>query len=269
MAKIKLIDGNNQFFIKYAKATSYADLVRRCQELNWGFDQVYWVFDGYDSRKPRRDIYPEYKNTASRAKNKLDTTKYDMLNDFKKVDLPNLGGVVIIEMPQIEADDVIRKLAMTLADGKNQIEIASNDVDLLNLSDLPLVTQPQAKLPANVGSGKELDLYKTLVGDSSDNIKGLAGFGDAAWAKLTQEQRASIQYQLEINTERFMKMDCFDFNVKHEAKLAEKIYQQWDTVKMFSRVVNYIEIKDDDLLKFIKVFPPKAPVKSGKLLTMD
>ena len=38
---------------------------------------------------------------------------------------------------------------------------------------------------------------------------------------------------------------------------------------MFSRVVNYIEIKDDDLLKFIKVFPPKAPVKSGKLLTMD
>lgn len=53
--------------------------------MHWGFDQIYWVFDGFDSRRPRRELlYPEYKNTASRAKNKLDTTKYDMLNEFKK-----------------------------------------------------------------------------------------------------------------------------------------------------------------------------------------
>lgn len=52
MSRILLVDGNNQFFLKYAKATSYQDLVNRCLQMHWGFDQIYWVFDGFDSRRP-------------------------------------------------------------------------------------------------------------------------------------------------------------------------------------------------------------------------
>ena len=271
MAKIRLIDGNNQFFLKYAKATSYKDLVNRCKELHWGFDQVWWVFDGYDSRKSRRDLYPEYKNTASRAKNKLDTTKYDMLNDFKKIDLPAIGGVMIVERAYTEADDLIRALAIALADGVNQIEITSNDVDLLNLSYLPNVTQPQAKLPKNVNSAQELDLFKTLVGDSSDNLKGLAGFGEAAWAKLTGPQRVEIKRQLDNDQESFLITPEFNSEDKYESKVAEKIHRNWDTIKMYFRVVNYIPVDSAELLKSVKAYPMNNArnTQAGALLTMD
>lgn len=262
MAKIKLIDGNNQFFIKYAKATSYADLVQRCQELNWGADYVYWVFDGYDSRKPRRDIYPEYKNTSSRAKNKLDTTKYDMLNDFKKVDLPNLGGIVIIEIPQIEADDVIRKIAKILADGKNQIEIVSNDGDLVDLTALEGVTQPQGKMAPCCSCPTEIPLYKTLVGDTGDNIKGLKGFGDKAWDKLTDAERVCIQTNLDENTEVFTHFVDFD------EKLAKRLTENWEQVKLWYKLVSPIWVSNEDLLKHLRTYPSNRVLGSVPM-TMD
>lgn len=268
MKRIRLIDGQNQFFLKYAKATSYQDLVNRCIQLNWGFDQVYWVFDGFDSRKPRRDIYPEYKNTASRAKNRLDTTKYDMLNDFKKIDLPAIGGIVIVERPHTEADDIIRKITITMADGINHIEIASNDVDMLNLSYLPNVTQPQAKMPSNVNSADELNLYKTLVGDSSDNIKGLKLFGDAAWSKLSVDQRKDIHFALSNGHNEFSPSNCFDVEDKYTIRLLDKLNEHWNTLKIYWTVVNYIEIPDDELMKFVRVYP-KQQVAKAQPMTMD
>ena len=268
--KIHLIDGNNQFFLKYAKATSYQDLVNRCIQLNWGFDQVYWVFDGYDSRKPRRELYPEYKNTASRAKNHLDTTKYDMLNDFKKIDLPNHGGVFICERPHTEADDIIRKLAMALADGRNHITISSNDVDILNLSHLPNVFQPQAVMPKNVNNCDELNLFKTMVGDSSDNLKGLSGFGEKAWERLSEQQRKMIHYQLQNDFPNFIPNNAFSLDEKYTIKLCEKIGEHWETLKMYWRVVNYMEIPDAELIKHTRFYPKQQLVQThAPAMTMD
>lgn len=270
MSRILLVDGNNQFFLKYAKATSYQDLVNRCLQMHWGFDQIYWVFDGFDSRRPRRELYPEYKNTTARAKNKLDTTKYDMLNEFKKIDLPTAGGIIIVERPYTEADDLIRKLAMAFADGVNYIEIASNDADILNLSDLPNVKQPQAKMPNNVNSADELNLYKTLVGDSSDNLKGLSGFGDAAWSRLTENQRKNIHLALQQSMDSFLPTLAFDLEDKKDSKLVDKINEHWATLKMYWTVVNYIDIPDEDLLKSLRSYPKQQVVQTtSKPMTMD
>ena len=269
MKRFLLIDGNNQFFLKYPKAMNYQQLVMDCISLHRGFDAVYWVFDGYDSRKKRRDIYPEYKNTASRNKNKLDTTKYDMLNTFKREDLPSHGGVYIVEAAQIEADDLIRKLARILANGENYVEIASNDVDLLDTSVLPKVFQPQAKLPAFVKDGVELITYKSLVGDSSDNIKGCPAFGEKAWESLTQEQRNLIGYELKKDYVDFHHCHTFDLEDKKVARKVKALEDNWETIKMFYKVVNYIDVPDDVLMANIRYYASTKTKTTPQLMKMD
>ena len=250
--KIKIIDGNNQFLINYAKATSYQDLVRRCQQLNFGADFVYWTFDGMDSRAQRRALYPDYKNTASRAKNKQDPTKYELLRQFKNEDLPKLGGIFIVEKAGVEADDIIRSLVRLVAGPNIDIEIVSNDGDLVDLTALEGVTQPQGKMAPCCSCPTEIPLYKTLVGDTGDNIKGLKGFGNKAWEKLTAAERVCIQTNLDENTADFSYFADFD------AKLAKKLTENWEQVKLWYKIVSPMWVSNEDLLKNLREYPRKA-----------
>ena len=263
--KVRLIDGNNQFLINYSKATSYPDLVRRCQQLNFGFDFVYWTFDGFDSRAKRRDIYSEYKNTKSREKNKQDPTKYELLNQFKKQDLPEMGGVSIIDIPKVEADDIIRSLIRLLKQSYGNdvdIEIASNDADLFDQTAITGVTQPQSKLPNYCKTPEEIPLYKTLVGDSGDNIKGLNGFGEKAWAKLTVVEKQTILGKLIDNDPITPFFHDFD------KKLATKLRQGWDEVKLSFQLVSPIWVSNEELSKYLRVYP-KVETTQGSIMTMD
>lgn len=264
--KVRLIDGANQFLINYAKATSYPDLVRRCQQLNFGFDFVYWTFDGFDSRAKRRDIYSEYKNTKSREKNKQDPTKYELLNQFKKQDLPEMGGVSIIDIPKTEADDIIRSLIRLLKQTYGDdvdIEIASNDADLFDQTAIKGVTQPQSKLPNYCKTPEEIPLYKTLVGDSGDNIKGLKGFGEKAWSKLTELEKEWVEHSLEANEKTFSVPEVvYDLNPKLFKSLAEN----WNEVRMWYSLVCPIWVTNEELSKHMSIHPVKT---DGARMTMD
>lgn len=265
--KIRIIDGANQFLIAYSKATSYQDLLRKMQQLNFGCDFVYWTFDGFDSRAQRREIYPEYKNTASRNKNKQDRTKYDLLKQFKEKELPNMGGVWIIEIPQVEADDIIRTLVSVLLSAypeANYIEVVSNDADLLDLTDNPYVTQPQAKMPTCCVSPREIPLYKTLVGDSGDNIKGLKGFGEKAWEKLTEAEKNWIQFALDQEHEEFKEPER---GQEFDPKLAKKLSNDWQEVKMWFKLVSPFWVDHETLIKYTSAYPRKTT--GGSVLTMD
>lgn len=271
--KILLIDGNNQFFINYSRAVNYPDLVQRCLALHRGFHTVIWVFDGFDSRKPRRDLLPNYKDTAARAKAKTDTGKYELLRTFKQEDLPLHGGILIAERPYTEADDFIRKLAIVLSNDETYIEIASNDADLLNLSYLTNVKQPQAKLPESVTHAWELDLYKTLVGDSSDNIKGLKGFGAKAWQGLSLDQRQVLYNLFKDDVQTFENVSNFlPEETNKQIKLIKSLANNWSDLKIYWKVVNYIEIPDDEVMKFVRTYPVGQRTEAqpnGKPYTMD
>lgn len=54
MKRFLLIDGNNQFFLKYPKAMNYQQLVMDCISLHRGFDAVYWVLT--DTTHVRNDV---------------------------------------------------------------------------------------------------------------------------------------------------------------------------------------------------------------------
>ena len=260
--RIRIIDGNNQFLIKYAKATSYQDLVRSCQMLNFGFDHIYWTFDGFDSRAKRRDIFIGYKDTASRNKSKSDPTKYQLLSKFKKEYLPRMGGISIIDIPQTEADDIIRSLVRLLQGPDVEIEITSNDADLFDMTAFEGVTQPQSKLPNLCLTPQDIPLYKTLVGDSGDNIKGLNGFGEKAWAKLTVVEKQTILGKLIDNDPIAPFFHDFD------KKLATKLRQGWDEVKLSFQLVSPIWVSNEELSKYLRVYP-KVETTQGSIMTMD
>ena len=257
--RIRIIDGNNQFLIKYAKAISYQDLVRSCQMLNFGFDHIYWTFDGFDSRAKRRDIFIGYKDTASRNKSKSDPTKYQLLSKFKKEDLPNMGGISIIDIPQTEADDIIRSLVRLVAGPNIDIEIVSNDGDLVDLTALDGVTQPQGKMAPCCSCPTEIPLYKTLVGDAGDNIKGLKGFGDKAWEKLTAAERVCIQTNLDENTE------VFTYFVDFDEKLTKRLTENWEQVKLWYKLVSPIWVSDEELLKHLRTYPRNMVVGNVRM----
>lgn len=256
MKKIQIIDGNNQFFLNMSRALNATDLARRCFELHNNFDVVYWIFDGMDSRKPRRDLYPDYKNTASRQKNNKDQGRYDLLNNFKRKDLPERGGVIVIEIPFFEADDIIRKLIMHHACEDCLITISSNDVDLLDLTKYKGVTQPQAKMPSVCQNPAQIPIYKALVGDSGDNIKGLKGFGEAAWEKLSAGDLQLITSLL-IN-----KIPITEDSVFDDEKLKTKLIENWDNVCLWYKLVDYIEVPDDLIQQHLKIYPKKV-LQSG------
>lgn len=250
MSRINIIDGNNQFFLKLPKAANMDHLVESCASLHHGYDLVYWVFDGLDSRKPRRDIYPAYKDTKSRQKNSQDRTKYEVLKVFKHEKLPKIGGCMMIEIPFVEADDIIRKLTKYHVSVGHQVTISSNDVDIAELTSLPGVIQPQARLPQHCRP-EQLCIYKTLVGDSGDNIKGLKGFGEKAWENLSESD-------LQVLTQKITdKSSTFDVELD-DAKLTLKVQQNWDEILMWYSVVSYIDFEDSLIQKHLKVFPKQA-----------
>lgn len=145
-------------------------------------EQVFLVGEGKNSRDRRRQLYPEYK---ANRKNKLPISKesfYSQVDYFKEIAY-NLG-VKCVSVDKYEADDVIAVLCQYYANYKKVI--ISTDGDLLQLvsenthvyrsTKEELVTLSNFKEIAEV-SPCDFVSYKAMVGDSSDNIKGIEGVG--------------------------------------------------------------------------------------------
>lgn len=138
------------------------------------------VFDGYGAKKRRKDLYPDYKKHRNVASDEF----FKQLEIFEKLCafIPSPK----IRVPGWEADDVIATLIRRSPDDRYFIE--TTDVDFLQLPNTSIDRIKPAPCPT-----KWLRLYKTLVGDSSDNVKGLKGFGEKGWAALTDDQRQALQ----------------------------------------------------------------------------
>lgn len=146
-----------------------------------------WVFDGFGHNARRREIYPPYK--MNRPPTPMNITA--QLKLFKA--LITMSPATLIEVDGWEADDVLGVLARKGA----PIKIFTNDMDYAQLAHLPNVTLDGVKskdVPA-----RWIPLYKATVGDSSDNIAGIPGFGPGAWLNLQpcldQFERAVITGQ--------------------------------------------------------------------------
>lgn len=168
-------------------------------------DRVFIVWDGPGGSKKRRGIYAEYKAGRKPRLNRefeaggVEENSNNLHQQMERVKpLLRLLGVTQIEIEDIEADDAIAYLVGCLE--LQPKVVVSSDKDLWQLvSPTTSVYWPVKKiyitsesmatdgcLPANW-------IYvKALLGDDSDNVKGVRGIGPATVKKLFPElsQRA-------------------------------------------------------------------------------
>lgn len=144
-----------------------------------------WVWDGPAHNKRRQDVYPLYK--AQRPP--LAEDIFAQINLFKELLCHTPATQITVH--GWEADDVVGTLAKN---HNNLMTIHTADVDYYQLLRQPNVVLNCATKPPC--TPRWICLYKAMVGDSSDNIKGIPGFGQKTWestAPFREELEAAIR----------------------------------------------------------------------------
>ena len=174
--------------------------------------RVVVVFDGKGGSQRRKKIYSNYKEgraTKSRLnrvvgfenlEEEQKSMKYQLFRVYSY--LQNLP-ISIISMDNIEADDVIAYLCSYF---KEKSVILSNDRDFLQLVsenvNVYLPTKKKMYTPENLleETGiwcENFIIYKSLLGDKSDNIKGINGIGDKTILKnfpmLSEKRKIDLE----------------------------------------------------------------------------
>jgi DNA polymerase I len=152
-------------------------------------DYVACVFDA-PGKTFRDDLYPDYKATRSPMPPDL-RLQIDPIHEVVR-----LLGWKVLNVPGVEADDVIGTLSCMATERGYQTVISSGDKDLSQLVNEHVVVidtmndrkRDMAGVEAEFGVPPRLMVdYQTLVGDSVDNVPGVDKVGPKTAVKLLQE----------------------------------------------------------------------------------
>ncbi len=146
----------------------------------------------FDSRGPvfRHEMYPAYKANRPPMPDDL-AIQIPAIKDFVRA-----CNIRLFEETGVEADDIIASATRFLSAQGCRVVIVSGDKDLLQLvNDQVVMWDPmrdtifdadRIREKYNVGPDQLLDFF-SLIGDSSDNIPGVAGIGPKTAEKLINE----------------------------------------------------------------------------------
>lgn len=158
-------------------------MIQRLSYIFPGYEMIaVWdEFGGTDFRKNINSDYKSNRNSSFISINEI----LSMKQMFSTFNIQN------ISIPFTEADDVIYCLCKVLKerDPQSMIEIISRDKDLLQVvqagyADSVFDYTKKASIPVPQYS---VVMYKSLVGDPSDNIKGVTGIGKKKAERLLSE----------------------------------------------------------------------------------
>lgn len=133
-----------------------------------------WCWDGREHNERRREIYPPYK-----------TNREPMAEDiFSHIrlwrELLGHTHALQFEVHGWEADDVIGTLVRGLSSRGSRVRVHTNDMDYGQIAHLCELNGVNMKgVPP-----RWVALYKSMVGDSSDRIAGIPGFGPKRWVEM-------------------------------------------------------------------------------------
>ncbi|KAF1043782.1 DNA polymerase I [Xylophilus sp.] len=152
-------------------------------------DYAACVFDALGATF-RDEIYPEYK--AHRA-----PMPDDLRSQIPAIhEVVRLLGWTVLDVPGVEADDVIGTLAVTAARQGVEVIVSSGDKDLSQLVDehITIIDTMSGKKRDVAGVTAEFGVppslmvdYQTLVGDAVDNVPGVPKVGPKTAAKWLLE----------------------------------------------------------------------------------
>ena len=146
----------------------------------------------FDARGPtfRDAIYPDYKGHRSPMPDDL-RAQIEPIHEVVR-----LMGWKVLDVPGVEADDVIGTLAVTAAKQGIEVVVSSGDKDLAQLVDehITIIDTMNGRRRDLAGVESEFGVparlmvdYQTLVGDAVDNVPGVAKVGPKTAVKWLQE----------------------------------------------------------------------------------
>lgn len=198
MTSYTLIDGNNWLRRKYEEDRSISGLRSSVNalrsELARPNNQVIFFWDGFNGNDWRKAIYPAYK--SKRGDSKVDQSEFFIQIDIFREIVKNLN-VPYFRADGYEADDLIAAFALALPTG-TKIHIKSTDKDFEQIvgathEGRTIEDTLKDEIEKERAKGKPVegldptitsDLvvpYKVMVGDISDSIAGIPGFGKKRW----------------------------------------------------------------------------------------
>ncbi|MBI2811746.1 MAG: DNA polymerase I, partial [Candidatus Melainabacteria bacterium] len=149
------------------------------------------VFDGPDNKKSRTEIYSEYKSHRAGMPEDL----FPQLE--KALEFCEVAGIPYLSVTGVEADDTMGSIAKWMEKKGVEVYICSSDKDLCQLvsdhvfvinahKDNLLMDKAKVKELFGVHPEQMVD-FLAMMGDASDNIPGLEGFGPKTAAALLSE----------------------------------------------------------------------------------
>ncbi len=225
------------------------------------------VFDGEEGSRNRKYLYPQYKanrlnnNKISNYKSftdkkEEDNSKYDQM--VRLMDYLSLLPVKIVCIDKIEADDVIAYLSRRFYNeySDSQITIMSTDQDFMQLvNDRTTVWSPTKKkfyktedvLELYGTHPNNLPLYKALVGDTSDNVPGVDGFGEKNTPKLIEFLSEETKHTLK---------DLYNLceNPTKKSVLYDRVLEIKPMVEIFYKIMNLQEpnLSEDNIKEILE-----------------
>ncbi len=194
MKKLFILDVSGYIFRAYFALPSMTNSRGQSTNALYGFirsiiklfkefdpDHIVAVFDGPDNKKQRREIYEKYK--ANRVQQNADLPEQiAMTKEFCE-----LTGIPHVEVGGVEADDTMGSIAIWAADQGAEVYLCTSDKDLCQLvtdkifvlntwKDNLILDIPKVEEIYGVPPNQIIDLL-AIMGDASDNIPGLKGFG--------------------------------------------------------------------------------------------
>lgn len=227
MLRLNIYDGNN--FVRRIASTDMSGRPIRTafNELAYSPEPVVVVWDGPNGLAKRREIYPEYKAHREPAADGV----YESMELLRN--LLQCTKAIQVRVPGYEADDVIATLVRRYKPDLS-IFLHSNDADFAALG-VPMARE-EFKIPP-----RWVRLYKACVGDRSDNIPGIKGFGQKTWDSLDDEGRSQLENLLASNS-----------NDRETIPVLPKAVRNWlsdrDNLKLartFYRIVGFLDVPFD------------------------
>lgn len=214
MTALYIIDASGFLYRSYHAITSLTNsqgestnalygFIRSVNKLRKDFNPTHLVavFDGPQGTKSRKALYSEYKANRTKMPDDL-RYQIDWAQDFCR-----LNGIPMLNIPEVEADDTMGSIASWSSKEKvfDQIFLCTSDKDMaqlvddkikmLNVHKENLISGPkEVEEKFGVPPEKIIDLL-AIMGDSSDNVPGLPGFGAKTAAQLLN-QFGSLDYIL-------------------------------------------------------------------------
>lgn len=203
MSEFTLIDGNNWLRRKYEEERSMSGLRASVTSLRSEIANpkktTVFFWDGKGANRYRKEIFPDYK--GKRTNDGLDEFHHQ-INIFREI-VENLP-VPHFRVDGYEADDIIAGFVRSLPKG-TKVHIKSTDKDFEQLEGTTHegktltdtlqkeVDDAKAKDKPIIGANPIItaDLvvpFKVMVGDISDSIPGIPGFGKKRWLLSNHEE---------------------------------------------------------------------------------